>query len=294
MYSYGGEPVRVATASTWAVNPPYRTAAILLAKQFFSQKNIDVFLNTTASAAAAEVFKAFRCSEIPDPSYPRVLFWVTNYAGFARSALRKFRVPVLPGLTQAAGIVLHCRDLVGRRSPRFRRMEACLLGGFDERFNAFWDLLRARQDRFLAVRTAKALTWQFRPALEDGSAVVIAVLEGKALAGYLIMIRGDDEQLALQRLRIVDLQTARDDADIILSLMASALDHARSSGVHVVEAVGFHKSKRDVLERLNPRCRIYPSCPYLYKVRTERQPLRDALRHADVWDASQFDGDASL
>jgi hypothetical protein len=294
MYSYHGEPVRVATASTWAVDTPYRTAAIFLAKQFFSQENIDVFLNTTASAAAAEVFKAFRCSEIPDPSYGQVLFWVTNYAGFAKSALRKLRVPVLPGMRQAAGMALHCRDLIGQRRPQFRRMDTQLLDGFDERFDVIWDLLCARQDRFLAVRTAESLTWQFGPALEDRNAVIVAALEGKAVAGYLIMIRGDDEQLDLRRLRVVDLQTARGEPDTVFSLMASALEHAAHSGVHIVEAVGFHKSKRDVLEQMSPRCRTYPSCPYLYKVKTDHHSLRDALQNADVWDASQFDGDASL
>lgn len=294
MYSYNGEPARVATASAWAVDSPYRTSAIFLAKQFFSQKNVDVFLNTTASAAAGEVFQAFRCSEIPDPSYTRVLFWVTNYAGFSRSVLRKLRVPSLPGLAQAAGLALHWRDLAGRRRLQFRRLDTCLLDGFDERFDAFWEVLRARQDRFLAVRTARALTWHFRPGLADKSAAVIAALDGRFLAGYLIMMRGDDEQLGLRRLRVVDLQTARDAPDIVFSLMTSALEHAARSGVHVVESVGFHKSKRDVLEQMNPHRRTYPSCPYLYKVRTDRPSLRDALRNADVWDASQFDGDASL
>ena len=294
MYSYGGEPVRVATASAWAVDPLYGTAAIFLAKQFFAQKNIDVFLNTTASSAAAEIFKAFRCSEIPDPSYTRVMFWVTRYVGFGGAALRKLRIPVIPGLKQAAGMALYCRDLVGRRKARFRRMETCHLDRFDERFDAFWEMLRARPNRFLAVRTAEALNWQFRPALEKKNAVIVAAMEGEALAGYLIMTRGDDEQFGLRRFRVVDIQTARDQAEIIHSLMATALKDAARSGVDVVEAVGFHKSKRDVLEQWSPHYRNYPTCPYLYKVKTDCQPLREALRNVDVWDASKFDGDASL
>ena len=169
MYSYNGDPVRSATASTWAVDPPYRSAAIFLAKQFFSQKNIDVFLNTTASAAAAEIFKAFRCSDIPDPSYTQVLSWVTNYFGFAGSVLRKLRVPTVPGLTRAAGMALRCQDLVVRRGVRFRRVDTCLLSGFDERFNVFWDLLRARHNEYFSghLVPAKVLGFpQFPPALD--------------------------------------------------------------------------------------------------------------------------------
>ena len=294
MYVYNGEPIRVASASTWAVDPPYRTSAVFMAKQFFSQKNIDLFLNTTASEAAAEVFKAFRCSEIPDPSYTALLYWVTGYAGFAGSVLRKLSIPLLPGLRHAAAAALYCRDLIRPNQLRFPPAETCLLDSFDERFNTFWDLLRRQRDRLMAVRTAEALAWQFRPTLENGSAAIIALLEGKNLSGYLIMTRGDDERIGLRRFRVIDIQTIHDEADVVLSLMHAALEHAIRSGVDVVEAVGFHKSKRDLLERLNPSHRTYPSCPYVYKVKADSHSLQDALRNADAWDASQFDGDASF
>lgn len=294
MYVYNGEPIRVATASTWAVDPPFRTSAVFMAKQFFSQKNVDLFLNTTASEAAAEVFKAFRCSEIPDPSYRRVLYWIVRHAGFAGSVLRKLQLPLLPGLRHAAAMALYCRDLIRPGRVRFRRMETLVLDGFDERFDGFWNMLRHKRDRLLAVRTAAALTWQFRPALENGSAAIIALLDGEVLSGYLIMTRGDDERIGLRRFRVVDIQTIRNEADIILSLMHAALEHAVRSGVDVVEVVGFHSFKRDLLEQMKPDHRIYPSCPYLYKVNADSQPLRDALRNADVWDASPFDGDASF
>src|SRR5215831_11364563 len=72
--------------------------------------------------------------------------------------------------------------------------------------------------------------------------------------------------------------------------MHAALEHAKRSGADVLEAVGFHKSKRDVLEQMKPHHQIYPSCPYLFKVKADCQPLQVALRNTDVWDASQFDG----
>lgn len=294
MYIYNGDPIRVASASAWAVDPPYRTSAVFLARQFFSQKNVDLFLNTTASEAAAEVFKGFRCSEIPDPSYTQVLYWITGYAGFAGSVLRKLDIPLLPGLRHATAGALYCRDLIRPGRTRLRSMETCLLDGFDERFDAFWEQLRRRRDRLMAVRTAEALAWQFRPSLESGSAAIIVLPEGNALSGYLILMRGDDDRIGLRRFRVIDIQTIRDEADIVLSLMHAALEHAERSGVDVVEAVGFHKSKRDLLEQLNPHQRTYPSCPYVYKVKANCQPLQDALRNADAWDASQFDGDASF
>jgi hypothetical protein len=294
MYTFNCEPVRAAVASAWAVDPHFRSKAIFLANKYFSRKNVDLFLDTTASPQAGVLFKAFKCKDIPGPSFARILFWITNYAGFAGAVLRKARVPAFAGMRHAAGIAFHCRDLAHLSKGRFLRKEICLLPSFDERFDAIWELLRRRRGRLLAVRTREALTWQFHHAAEYGDPVILGLLEGNSLSGYLIMKRYDQEQFGLRRFRVVDIQALREDASTILSLMSAALDHAARSGVDVVEAIGFHESKRDLLERLNPRHRSLPSCPYLYRVNANSRSPLNALHEADAWDPSPFDGDAAL
>jgi hypothetical protein len=294
MYTFNCEPVRVAVASAWAVDPHFRSAALLLINQFFSQKNIDLYLDTTASQQAGVLFKAFKCKDIPGPSFARILFWITNYAGFAGTLLRKARVPAFAGMRHAAGIAFRCQDLAHLPKGRYLRKEICRLPSFDERFDAIWELLRRRRDRLFAVRTREALTWQFRSGPEYGDPVILGLLEGNSLSGYLIMKRYDQEQFGLRRFRVVDIQALREEASTILSLMSAALEYAARSGVDVVEAMGFHESKRDLLERLNPRHRLLPSCPYLYRVSANSRSTLNALHEADAWDASPFDGDAAL
>ncbi|MCX6621961.1 MAG: hypothetical protein NTY38_12985 [Acidobacteria bacterium] len=109
IYYYNGEAVRTAVPSAWAVDPQYRHSSVLLVTEFFSQKNVDLFLNTTASSRAAAIFKAFRCQEVPHPSYKQVLFWVIRRAGFADALLRRMRLPPFAGLRQAAILALWCR-----------------------------------------------------------------------------------------------------------------------------------------------------------------------------------------
>jgi hypothetical protein len=144
------------------------------------------------------------------------------------------------------------------------------------------------------VRTSKALNWQFRTALESGDIVILGLLEGGSLCGYLIMKRYDQVRIGLRRFRVVDIQAVRDEANTLLSLMTAALEHAARCGMDVVEATGFHKSKHDLLQRLNPHQRSLPSCLYLYRMGENSQALQDALRNADAWDPSPFDGDSSL
>ncbi len=294
MYTLNGEPVRAAVARNWAVDPQFRSASIFLANKFFSQKNIDLFLNTTASPEAAAIFKAFRCNEVPGPSCARILYWITHYAGFAGALMRKAGVPAFAGIRHATGLALCCRDLAYRHKDRHQQMEVSLLPSFDERLDAIWELLRSRRDRLMAVRTRDALAWQFRPALESGDAVILGLMQGDNLSGYLIMKRYDQQQYRLRRFRVVDVQAVRDEANAILSLMSAALDHAARCGVDAVEAMGFHRSKQDLLERLNPHYRTLPSSPFLYRVSADSRPLWDALLDADAWDPSPFDGDAAL
>jgi len=294
MYSLNNEPVRVAATRALAVDPQFRFAAISLADIFLSQSNIDLFLDTTASPQAAVLFKFLECKEIPGPSCAQVLFWIVNYTRFAGAMLRKVRMPASAVIRYAAGQALYLRDLTNWRKHRFQKKEICLLTSFDERFDVLWDLLRHRNNRLFAVRTSKALNWQFRPALESGNIVILGVIDGGSLSGYLIMRRYDHEQYGLRRFRVVDIQAIGDDSNTVLSLMSAALEHAARSGVDVVEAMGFNKLKRDYLHQLHPHLRALPSSPYLYRVNANSAVLQHALRDADAWDPSPFDGDAAL
>ncbi|MGD0521590.1 MAG: hypothetical protein ABSA48_10080 [Terracidiphilus sp.] len=294
MYSLNSEPVRAAIPSAWAVDRHFRYAASTLAEMYLAQKNIDLFITTTASPRTEDRLKALNCIEIPGPSCAEMLFWITNYVGFAEALLRKVRAPALAGIRHTAGAALYLRDLAHRPRVRYQRMEICLLTSFDARFDALWEQLRRRRNRLMAVRSGEALSWQFRPVLESGNLVILGLMEGNSLTGYLIMRKFDLEQYGLRRFRIVDIQAIGDESNALLSLMSAALEHAARSGADVLEAMGFNKSKHDLLERLHPHHRSLPSFPYLYQVSADSPSLQDALQGADAWDPSPLDGDAAL
>jgi hypothetical protein len=294
MYLFNAEPVRAAIPSAWAVDRPFRFAASYPAAEFLAQKNIDLFITNTASPRTEVRLKDLGCIEIPGPSCAQMLFWVTDYARFAGAFLHKEKVPAVAGIKHTAGLALYLWDLIHWPKGRFQRMEVCLLSGFDERFDALWGVLSRRLNRLMAVRNREALNWQFRPALESGDLFIFGVMEGDCLTGYLIMRKYDHEQFGLRRFRVVDLQAIGDEPNTVLSLISVALEHAARSGADVVEAMGFNKSKHDLLERLHPYHRMLPSFPYLYKASADVPSLQDALRETDAWDPSPFDGDAAL
>ena len=294
IYFFNGEPIRAAIPSTWAVDRPFRFAASYPAAEFLAQKNIDLFITTTASPRTEARLKELGCLEIPGPSCAQMLFWVTNYTRFASAFLRKVKIPAAAGIKHAVGSALYLRDLIQWPKGRFQRVEVNLLQGFDGRFDALWEVLSRRRNRLMAVRTREALNWQFRPALETGDLFIFGVMEGDRLTGYLIMRKYDHEQYGLRRFRVVDLQAIDDEPNTVLSLMVAALEHGARSGADVVETMGFNKSKHDLLERLNPHHRTLPSYPYLNKVSGDAPTLQCALLEADAWDPSPLDGDSAL
>jgi hypothetical protein len=293
-YFFNGEPVRAAIPSSWAVDRPFRFAASTPAAEYLAQKNIDLFITTTASPRTEARLKELGCLEIPGPSCAKMLFWITNYATFAGAFLRKVKVPEVPGVSRTTGLALYLQDLIHLPKGRFQRIGVNLLQDFDGRFDALWEVLSRRHNRLMAVRNREALNWQFRPALESGNLFIFGVMRGNRLTGYLIMRKYNHEQYGLCRFRVVDLQAIDDEPNTVLSLMTAALDHAARSGADVVEAMGFNKSKHDLLGRLNPHHRTLPSFPYLYKVSEDARSLQTALLEPDAWDPSPLDGDSAL
>ncbi len=125
-YVFQGRQLIVAAGRAWAVEERYRSVALMLMDTYFSQSNVDIFLNTTVNALAAEAFGVFGSSPVPAGDWSAASYWITRYPGFAKAALtakksaRAVR-PLLPrrrvSLPQGPG---HFQT-PPRRAPRPRR-----------------------------------------------------------------------------------------------------------------------------------------------------------------------------
>src|SRR5262249_25678738 len=89
LYTHGRRQIRAVIAAGWAVDPPFRGKSLALMTTFFRQPGIDLYLNVSASPAAAKILTAMRIDRIPIPKYGTPCFWVANRTAFARAALLK-------------------------------------------------------------------------------------------------------------------------------------------------------------------------------------------------------------
>lgn len=299
-YQFQGRRLLAAAARGFAVDAEYRSHSLRLVAAFFSQKNVDLLLNTSANVPSGSLFQLGKAEKIPYPDYDRALFWVVNARGFASSALRMRGFGV--ALAAIGGVALapavYFEGLLRRRGPQGNAAayEVSVLkpNSIGEEFDDFWQrMLADRPQCMLADRSAQALRWHFghRGATARRAIIVCAWHAGK-LVGYVVLTREDSEGIGLMRSRVVDLMAEKDVPDLIDALLCAAVQQARRDGSHILELIGFPARIRAHFVGGQAFERKLPSWQFWHKA--VDSDLRSSLEGGDAWYGCSYDGDASL
>ncbi len=208
--------------------------------------------------------------------------------------LRSATCPRRRGLVKYPGaLALRWLDWLRGRNQIGRLAEAVHPAtSIDERFDAFWERLRRRPDTLMAVRNRATLAWHLELSRGRAPATILVLNEGHdTIAGYILMVRRDQEELGLQRLEVADLQVLGEDPGPIQALVTGALHHARSQGIHLLGLTGQAPWKRRALMPLGPYPgQIASPWPLFYKAIDPT--IRAPLASSEAWDPSPFDGDS--
>ena len=294
-YGLDSRNLVAATSRSLVVDTRYRCYAFSLLSRFFKQPNVDLFLNTTVNAPASKLQEMFRAVRVPAGVWNRSAFWITNYRAFAASLLARKKLPAAKAVSYPLSAGLFVRDTLTGRAIRGPHngipVEFCTQ--FDARFDRFWASVRnSSPRRLLATRSREVLDWHFRHAIEANRAWVLAISQGSELAAYGVFRRQDNPTLGLFRMRLVDFQTAPGRTELLKPILHSALERCRHEGIHMLEAIGFCGEKQRLIDSLAPYYRELTSWRYFYK--TNDWHLAARLEDPQTWDATCFDGDASL
>jgi len=295
LYTFGGRELIAVTGRAWVVVPEYRGVALWLMDEYFNQSGADLFINTTVNALAVDAFTSFGSARVPLGDWENAAFWVTNYRGFARTALGLKNIP-LPGLlSYPAGAGLRIREMF--RSEKLSCDSSNLtiecINSFDSRFDQFWgELVRANPNRLLCQRDSRTLMWHFAGSIRAGHLWVFTASSQNLLRAYCICKRQDHPQSGLTRMRVVDYQNLDSASDCLTPLLQAALMRCRAERIHTLEQVGCALPKMSAFDRYAPYRRKLPAWPFYYHAADSA--LNATLRDPVVWDPSTFDGDASL
>jgi hypothetical protein len=301
-YYLGGKRFLAAAARGFAVDSLFRSHTLRLAAAFFSQKNVDLLLNTSANESAAAVFQLCKAEKVPCPDYDKALFWIIRSRQVVSSALRKksgcnMALAAIGGIL--FGWVIYVERFLRRRGPLgngvgwdIQIIEASSVG---TEFDELWQrTLQERPQCILAERSAKSLRWHFGHCVDsDRQEKFICAWTDDKLVGYVVLTRENSEEIGLMRSRIVDLIAENNAPELIDFLLYAAYQQARIDGSHLLEIIGFPLQIRERIMIGRAYTRQLPSWPFWYKA-VAPALCNSALRREDAWYASMYDGDASL
>lgn len=299
-YFSSGRQWLAAAARGFAVDAEHRGHSLRLAAAFFSQKNVDLLLNTSANEAAGNVFRLFKAQKIPCPDCDTALFWVLDPRACVRAALRKRGLGA--GKVSAAAAMLapavRLEGALRRRRPRRSRehydMTVLEPDAVGPEFDEYWQrILLQHPRRLLASRSATSLRWHFgNRAATARRARFVCARKGGRLMGYAVLTREDSPDLGFRRIRIADLVADSENEGVIDSLLLEAFRFALADGGHILELIGFPPRVRARAAAGHAYGRRLPSWQFWYKAIAPG--LRESLQQDAAWYVSSYDGDASL
>ena len=290
---FRGQKLLTSTGRAWVVDAAYRAYAMLLLDSHLSDKSVELFLNPTLNSKASAAFTSANVRRVPVGEWDQSAFWITNYRGFAASALSAKGMRMANVLRVPLAACLRMRDFTKQRwhIEQDCHLERC--SRFDERFDTFWEQLRKRNShQLLSVRSRAALQWHFEYALREERAWVLASAEGDRINAYSIFYRNDNPAIGLKRIRLADYQSLEGSTAALLPMLDWALRRCRKERIDVLENIGFQPCGSTIVGDLAPYKRQLPNWIYYYKARSKA--LEEALSDPAVWSPSAFDGDASL
>jgi hypothetical protein len=299
LYEFDGHTLVAAATCRLAIEPAYRAFSHLLVTSFFRQKDVDLFVNSSATSSAGKMMIALKAAPIPQKEYASVLFWVLNPRVFTKEVLKKMGAN--PGLASAGSLfgslLLRSDITMRRRFPRRRASSPHSIVEMDVRelgaeFERYWLAESQRKPRLMAKRTSAIMRWHFDPPHNRRSVIVLGCKKAQQLLGYVVVRVEPQGNGGLRRSLIADLMVKDDDPLVLESLIFSALEHAKAAGGDVLEVMGFPAAVRQTLLKWKPYSRNYPACPFYYKARD--RSLHEKLSDEGVWYASPFDGDSTL
>jgi hypothetical protein len=292
-YELDGRTLLAASGHAWVTEPEYRSAALLLLDRVVSQQGVDLFVNTTNSAASTPGVDALQCIRVPAGLWDQSAFWITGYRGFLRSYVALKHPSLANPLSYPLAAAVFVKDRLMRKTWRANDAQIRVCPAFDERFDEFWVALKRRQPgMLLAVRTREVLEWHFKSLLTSNRLWIAGVADGERLAAYAIFDRSDKPALGLKRVRLVDFQSLDGGPALLPPLLAWALGRCRDEGIHVLEYFGRWLEEGEVVGTIAPYRRRLPTWIFLY--RAHDPALAQRLQDRRAWAPTLYDGDASL
>lgn len=293
LYELNGRQLVCASGRAWAVDPAHRGYSQLMLDEYLRQDLADLTLTNTANPLSYRAHLELGAAPVPVGRWEKRPIWITGYSQLLADWLSRRDVFAPTVLSYPLAALLSLKDTWHRAAVAkraYREGEVAVSTGFDERFDTFWDDLRARySNKLLAVRNRLTLEWHFKFPIREGRLWVVTVSREERMIAYAVFLL-EDNASAVRRMLLADFQSLDRDDALFYAILRAGLDRSRRSGIHLLVTIGFSASGTDT-SALAPYRRPLRSSPFVYKAKDHLSRL---LADPEVWCPSLYDADASL
>lgn len=287
----------VAVASSWAVRKQFRAYTKLLSNAFFKQKNVDLFLVTSAIKPTMRIFQSFSGRSLPQLDYNKLNFSVLNNRRFIVSFLlkKKFKrvaAGFLSYLLYPLTLMLFrikCPPLSLLHRNNIT-VENYKLDSVGDDYDDLWENKIKNSSLLYSFRKTADLRWILNISNIYNKTVLLSYRSNNQLIGYVLVLKQYVDKINLKRAKIVDLFVINDKPEIINALIAAAYIEAKNAGDDVIECHGFHGQIKNLIAKVLPFVRLYPNFPYYFKAISKDLDFK--LQNDSSWYACSFDGDS--
>lgn len=290
LYRWRGADFICANGRAWVVEADYRGYALLLMDEYYNQGGVDLFINNTVAEWVTAVQLEY-ANKVPLGDWAEMAFLPTRYRAFAAKGLEIRGVPLRRILAPIAAASLWLKDAMFTRIPASSAsVDIEEPDSFDERFDDLWaEILSSSPDMLLAERGRQTLSWHYAIPAARGDLLIFTASRAGSLRGYCVLLR-DPPYRGFLSMRLIDFQTAEPNADLLSPLLRAATCRCAAEDVHAIWHVGCGIPKMHAFDRAAPY-RLRRNWRFFYQ--TSDPELAVDLGKPEVWDPSEYDGDAS-
>ena len=293
-YNYKDEKIIIAFLHGWVVDKKYRLEAVLLFRKFFNQENIQIFMNTTANEATANIWSKNTAKKIPLKNFQNILFIILDLEKFIDSFFEYKKIKMNKFIKKI--ILQSFKIFFSNKISYWKKLDANLRTNLnnviDKKFDQFWNSYKIDCENYLLLsRSTNWIKWHFQKKIDDNDAWIISLNDNNKLLGYAICSDTSNNKINLKRISIVDLVSLGDNEKVYLSLIKKCILEAKKRNYHTVEFIGYKKLKREIFSKFKPFKRKL-AFPFFYK--SKNQTYENFLKKDEIWDPSLIDGDAFL
>ena len=293
LYDFLGKEYIVAVATCWVVENKFRNYSMLLIEAYFKQKNVDVFLSSTANETGSHVFKAFQGNNINFKEYNENLLFIFNHfkliKNFKIVKKLKFIFFVLKPIINFFSFIINFYYFITVKNIN---NNIVIYESFNDEFDYFWNKLKKNKNTFNFKRNKEWLNWHFNYYIKNNKIYIITEKNNNKITSYCILIEKNNDKLQLKKLCLVDLISLNDNNNNYKKLIKFSIKLAKQKKYDYLEIVGFNSNKRKIIKKFFPFYRKFKHSRYCYY--TSNDFLLKSLKNSKNLDFSMIDGDAIM